>query len=762
MGFHKHWTWFAALLCLHYMGGEVWCNCTDSNMQIEGGYYTLTKNLQIGTMLVYHCPEGYYPYPALTRLCQRDSTWIPGPKRFLPQRCRLVECPDPNVLENGNVSPPQEKYFVSNETTYECYSGYKLRGSAKRTCGLNAKWTGSTPICSHDGGETCADPGIPAGATRSGHEFDIGDKVTYNCNGNLFLVGSKERICLENGQWTGIEPACYYRHTFDTPMEVSKAFGGSLKNSLTTHDPTDDTQEGRRIRVSKNGTLNIYIGVDISESISKENITSAKNAVKSLITKISSFAVTPNYDIRFFSSITYEVVNILDFLDGRETQSSLKTKIDNFEVNDEKTSGTDLNLVFETFLEQMALIKQRVQDDGFKEHRHVIIVFTDGAYNMGGPPLPTVAKIKNLVYMNQPPNGHVQPREDYLDIYIFGIGAEIYDDDLKPLVVGTGGKHYFRMQNIIGNLEETFDNIIDADEVVGLCGLHNATTGGTDKDGVKRKYPWVVSVIVKNGVKRSCLGSLVTRKFVLTAAHCFKFEDTPQHITVEIEKGGLSYKKVKKFTLHPNFNVNAKVNEGVKEFYDYDVALIELEVYVDNSDRVRHICIPCTVETRDALRLPHGSTCKDQEDLLFKTHKEKLHFLTKKDPLVAKKTIYAKLGDHWDACIRHALTAPGITTKNPKDAVTDNFLCTGGRGDHRDHIACSGDSGGAVFKDYVYRTIQVALVSWGTKNLCDGGMQESDDTSRDFHINLFRVVPFLKSVLGVEEQDDYAPLHFLD
>ncbi|XP_062289674.1 complement factor B-like [Scomber scombrus] len=762
MGFSIHWIWFAALLCLHYMGGEVWCDCTDNDMQIEGGHYTLTKNLTIGTMLVYNCPEGYYPYPTLTRLCQLDSRWRPAPKRFLPQRCRLVECPDPNVLENGNVSPPQERYFVRNETTYECYSGYKLRGSAKRTCGFNAKWTGSTPICSRDAGDVCADPGIPAGATRSGNVFDIGDKVKYICNGNLLLVGSKERMCLENGQWTGIEPACYYRHTYDTPMEVSKAFGGSIKDSLTTYEPTDDTQEGRKIRISKDGTLNIYIGVDISESITEEHFKDAKHAVKSLITKISSFAVTPNYDIRFFSSEIFKVVSILDFLDGTDTLSSLKTKMDNFTIDTKNTAGTDLNLVFETFLEQMALIKQRAQD-GFKEHRHVIIIFTDGAYNMGGSPSPTVAKIKNMVYMNHTSAGHIQPREDYLDIYVFAIGAEIYDDDLKPLVVGTGGQHYFRMKNEIGHLENTFDNIIDADEVVGLCGLHNATTAGKDKDVAKRKYPWVVFIIVQNGGLRKCLGSLVTPEFILTAAHCFKFDDLPEHVQVEIEDGVYTNKKVKKFTLHPDYNVNAKVNDGVKEFYDYDVALIELEDYVRISYLVRPICIPCTLETSDALRLPRGSKCKDQEDLLLKTHSEKLSFLTKTEPLVAEKIVYAKRGDSRDECISHVLTAQGITTKNPKDAVTDNFLCTGGRTPQRDHIACTGDSGGAVFKDYDYRTIQIALVSWGTKNLCDGGgMVESDATSRDFHLNLFRVVPFLKSILGNEEQEDYAPLKFLD
>lgn len=45
------------------------------------------------------------------------------------------------------------------------------------------------------------------------------------------------------------------------------------------------------------------------------------------------------------------------------------------------------------------------------------------------------------------------------DIYIFGIGAEIYDSDLKPLTAGTGGSHFFKMKDIT-NLQETFDEII--------------------------------------------------------------------------------------------------------------------------------------------------------------------------------------------------------------------------------------------------------------------------------------------------------------
>lgn len=112
-------------------------------------------------------------------------------------------------------------------------------------------------------------------------------------------------------------------------------------------------------------------------------------------------------------------------------------------------TGTDLNLAFKTILERMALIKQQVGEKAFEQHRHAIIVFTDGGcsitsarremnpcrndscplskssivilsvlsgiYNMGGSPLPTVAKIKNMVYMNHTNDeSDVHPRVDYL------------------------------------------------------------------------------------------------------------------------------------------------------------------------------------------------------------------------------------------------------------------------------------------------------------------------------------------------------------
>ncbi|XP_063076786.1 complement factor b, like [Engraulis encrasicolus] len=731
-------------------------NCSDINLTLRGGDYTLSQGLEPGSLLVYSCPDGYYP-PVKSRRCLYGR-WQPTPSRI--EKCKLVRCPDPNAFEQGSVTPYQERYYVGNTTTYECFSDYKLYGSATRVCKNNGKWNGTTPICSRNT-DHCPDPGIPAGARRDGHIFNIGDKVTYRCADALILVGSQERTCKESGQWTGTQPECHFRYTYDTPEEVAEAFGSGLQNSLKIAEQNEaqNHQEGKMIRTDKGGTLNIYIAIDVSESIVKEDFEKSIEATKSLIEKISYFEVTPNYDIALFATKPTFIVEIYHAWRGNEQNlAEVIEKLDafDFEGKDDKDTGTNIGAVLDKFHEHMSLMKTQ-NSTKFLESQHVIVMFTDGEANMGRDPKFAVKKIKDFVYGDKK-----EERMEKLDIYMFGVGPEVEKQVLNEYVTENAGQHTFVMKEMTG-LHEAFEKMIDESGSTDLCGLHRDYTH-KDKDSKREpfKFPWLaeISVTHEDGTFSKCVGSLVSPRFILTAAHCFKFGDTSSRITVTLEDEKSRTQKVKRHIPHPEYNTTRMKTEGIPEFYDYDVALIELKADVKISPKARPICIPCTTQTSGALRISDPNVkCKDHEKLLLNNEYEDAHIMS---PAREMKNLKIKLGASRDACIEDAKRAKGVTAKDAKKIVTGNFLCTGGINPVTDDVACKGDSGGALFTEKNRRSVQVGVVSWGVEDICLGRTRvNSKEHTRDFHINLFKVQPFLKQHLGDTTQD-YAPLTFID
>lgn len=59
--------------------------------------------------------------------------------------------------------------------------------------------------------------------------------------------------------------------------------------------------------------------------------------------QLASFAVTPNYEIVFFSCDIYEVVNIIDFRDGKISLSTIKSQLENSKIGGESNSSEILS-----------------------------------------------------------------------------------------------------------------------------------------------------------------------------------------------------------------------------------------------------------------------------------------------------------------------------------------------------------------------------------------------------------------------------------
>uniref|UniRef100_A0A8C2ADS8 C3/C5 convertase n=1 Tax=Cyprinus carpio TaxID=7962 RepID=A0A8C2ADS8_CYPCA len=698
-------------------------SCPKENLNITGGTFVLSKGYSHGSLLRYICPNGYYP-SVQSRLCQ-EGHWTSKTKTRKTPECKKITCPNPCVFENGEVIPYKDKYYVNDTTTYSCRSDCTFRGSAVRVCKPNGKWSGSTPVCECDS-DHCPDPGVPPGSSRTGNMFNLGDKVTYRCESPLTLTGSKVRVCLDGGQWSGTEPQCYADFTYDTPKEASEAFSSSLKSSLAVSQQYEkEDQQGKKITMNQGGKLDIYIAVDASGSIYERDFENAKTTIKMLIEKISYYPVSPNYEILIFATYVTRIISMRDFKNN-EDNVSLLTVIFWCEKTDiGEHTGTNIAKVYTTIFQSMK-IEELNNATAFSESQQIIILFTDGQANMGGDPKRKVNPIKHLVIKNDP------MRERNLDLYVFGVGVDVNQEDINGLVSQRDQEKYFFKLKDLTEVQKMFDDMIDESTSVGLCGI--VWEGLENK---RRAFPWLAQINIQHpstSKGSNCMGSLVSSSYILTAAHCFKEGDTPNKIIVKLEKDLVV--KVKKYTLHPKYNPKAKQHMGIQEYYEFDVALIQLEKAVEMSFNLRPICIPCTRETNGALKLSESEgTCRKHEEILMNNELVEAAFTSDIDTDNSPKyikNIMIKLGKYRDACVEDAKKAKGINVKNAREVVTDNFLCSGGNEPKTDDVACKG-----MF-DFCHR---------------DGSLEKrsfiSDADSRDYHSNLFseEIRSFLKEHL---------------
>lgn len=217
---------------------------------------------------------------------------------------------------------------------------------------------------------------------------------------------------------------------------------------------------------------------------------------------------------------------------------------------------------------------------------------------------------------------------------------------------------------------------------------------------------------------------------------------------------------IEEVLFHPDYNINGKKEKGINEFYDYDVALIKLRQKLTYDQTVRPICIPCTERTNQALRLPLSTTCQQQMQELLPAKDIKAMFVSEllKDSkkMLVRKEVYIKNGDKKASCERDARFAPGYEkVKDISEVVTPRFLCTGGVDPYADPNTCKGDSGGPLIIHKRNRFIQVGVISWGVVDVCKNQKRwkEVPTHARDFHVNLFQVLPWLKDKLKDEDLD---------
>ncbi|KAL7986416.1 hypothetical protein Chor_011582 [Crotalus horridus] len=539
-------------------------SCDPKAAEIIGGNYTL---LEDGNTLLYECPQGQYPHPTQFRFCKDGNQWSPltgRDGRIVEQAvCQAIRCVRPLEFENGVFETFQQFYDINQELRFACYDGYQLRGSQIRTCLPSGKWSGETAICD-DGTGHCPDPGIPIGARKYGTEYQADSTVRYQCLRGLSLIGSKERVCQRSGTWSGSEPECRSPFTFDSKEEIKTKFLPSLTEVALS------ASQGASAN-NKSDQLNIYFILDASQSFGRTRFTKAKEALVKLIEKISSYDLLPNYGIVTFA--TYSRI-VLSTIDPRSMH--------------ELKPGTNIRNGFQSVYEIMIAQDSEEKRQGLNPTpvsttaHHIIILLTDGNYNLGGSPSFVITQIKEFLNIGRPsPN----PPDDHLGSYDVG-------DSSSPAVLQI---------NIGRSSPNPRDDYLDDGESLPMCGFSPGEAAADDYE----KNPWFARIVI-NGV-------IVSDRDILTAAHCLARINGIEDISVILGTTNFAVAEIRR---HPEYNSENVQNKDSPEFYDFDVALVKLKKHLPSF--ARPVCLPCTIETTRILRKPHPqTTCKDHEEELL-------------------------------------------------------------------------------------------------------------------------------------------------
>jgi len=274
------------------------------------------------------------------------------------------------------------------------------------------------------------------------------------------------------------------------------------------------------------------------------------------------------------------------------------------------------------------------------------------------------------------------------------------------------------------------------------CGQRLAGPGGRIVNGrvsQRGSWPWQIAIYKKGKVFHfHCGGALISRRWVLTAAHCFYGgKDLMNNTDLYQIKAGdfnLTVKETfqqdispKKIFVHPRFQ---PIGEP---YFDGDIALVKLSTEVELGVFVRTVCLP---EKREGdLAVPNsrgivagwGGTRPLKHYERFSHGKELSNIL--------RHTSLKIQSDHL------------CKNKSSLQFNSKTAFCAGDRNGDRD--SCFGDSGGGFVREKKnLKWVVVGIVSWGW-----GCAQ------KDKYGYYTRIHPFLDWIRETMETEDFECSH---
>ncbi|XP_031353251.1 phenoloxidase-activating factor 3-like [Photinus pyralis] len=229
------------------------------------------------------------------------------------------------------------------------------------------------------------------------------------------------------------------------------------------------------------------------------------------------------------------------------------------------------------------------------------------------------------------------------------------------------------------------------------CGFQHSDDYVRDNPGISLdEFPWIAQLLYDEDKKIRCIGSLINRRYVLTAAHCLKARNT---VITGIRLGDYDVTSDKDCVTQTRFGVECSdpaEEFGIEELIPHpshteftsenDIGLIRVSKNVQYSEYIRPICLPAANSLDGVTLAVSGWGLTEYRG---KSAKIKKKISAKLLPLDTCRTVYNKAGK----------------------LLTTNHLCVS---EDKNTFTCQGDSGGPLMLSVRNQWEGVGVVSFGT------------------------------------------------
>lgn len=202
------------------------------------------------------------------------------------------------------------------------------------------------------------------------------------------------------------------------------------------------------------------------------------------------------------------------------------------------------------------------------------------------------------------------------------------------------------------------------------------------KDCKLGECPWQ-AVLLSEDNEPFCGGTILSRQFILTAAHCMNQTKYFKVIVGEIntlkKDGTESIHKVDKIIIHPKF---------VRLTYDFDIAVVKLKEAINFTDNIIPACLP-EPDFAEQVLMNEKEAMVSGFGRLHERGAQSTKLMMLNVPYVSRQTC----------------------KESSKFTISEYMFCAGYDEEVKD--ACQGDSGGPHVTPYKNTYFITGIVSWG-------------------------------------------------